>query len=945
MLGGMVVVGEVLGAKMGDLFERTDELESLSALVSRAAGGESGVGVVRGAPGVGKTSLLTAARTDALGQGMRVLSARGSPHERDYPFAVVSQLFGPVVLATDAGARPELFSGPARHAQRLFEPTGEVSSTSSDAAYATLYGLFWLLAGIAQAKPVLVAVDDAHLCDAASGGFLSFLARRLEGLPVTVLLAERSGEGAVDEWLAEVRDDPRVRMITPRPLSPQAVTAMAEGRLSGDVDEVLGQACWQATGGNPFFVRAALDELAREEVIGEARLERLHGLGPETVLRSVLVRLARSPAGAVAVAHAVAVLGDGAVLADTAKLAELPLAKARSAADGLTELGIFAADDRGVSFAHPIVRNALYRDLTSGARERLHARAAEMLMGGGVSAAQVAVHVLRSGRGLEGALDVLLTAGRTALAQGAPQVGASYFRRALEEPLDAERRAGLLIELGTAEAQAGDAGAVEHLSAGLRGAHDPERRVEAALALAHMLAAAERMAESVAILTELGDDLTESHPRVASRVFSELVSLGDLIARPLVPARARRLASSSDAAGLTHRAVELTAAAESAVDAGELAQQALADGELLARGDAVFAFACAMLIYAEEYSAAQHHLDQALASAVAASSAPGFIGASGQRALLNARRGRLVDAEADARAALDVVRLHDRQPWQTHTLTMVIEALLARGQATQAAAELERFLQFTDPPAGNQGALLLEARGRLRLELGDTRRAVDDLLGAGHRLEEWGLHNPSVAAWRSQAAIGLAALGQRGRAVELAEAELALARRWASPRALGVALRALAVVYNDERTIPLLNDACATLASSQAPVEHARALTDLGAALRRANQRNHAREHLRTALDIAHTAGALSLAQRAHTELIATGARPRMPLRTGVEALTPSERRIAQMAAVGQTNMAIAQDLFVTLKTVEMHLTSTYRKLDISSRAQLAHALAAQSSP
>ena len=640
----------------------------------------------------------------------------------------------------------------------------------------------------------------------------------------------------------------------------------------------------------------------------------------------------------------VAVLGDGAALADTAKLAELPLAKARSAADGLTELGIFAADGRGLSFAHPIVRNALYRDLTSGARERLHAHAARMLIDAGVSAAQVAVHVLRSSRGLEGALDVLLTAGRTALAQGAPQVAASYFRRALEEPLDAERRAGLLIELGSAEAQAGDAGAVEHLSAGLRGAHDPERRVEAALALAHMLAAGERMAESVAILTELGDDLTESHPRVASRVFSELVSLGDLIARPLVPARARRLASSSDAAGLTHRAVELTAAAESAVDAGGLAQQALAGGELLARGDAVFAFACAMLIYAEEYSAAQHHLDQALASAVAASSAPGFIGASGQRALLNARRGRLVDAEADARAALDVVRLHDWKPWQTHTLTMVIEALLARGQATQAAAELERFLQFTDPPAGNQGALLLEARGRLRLELGDTRRAVDDLLGAGQRLEEWGLHNPSVAAWRSQAAIGLAALGQRGRAVELAEAELALGRRWASPRALGVALRALAVVYNDERTIPLLNDACATLARSQAPVEHARALTDLGAALRRANQRNHAREHLRTALDIAHTTGALSLAQRAHTELTATGARPRMPLRTGVEALTPSERRIAQMAAVGQTNMAIAQDLFVTLKTVEMHLTSTYRKLDISSRAQLAHALAAQSS-
>jgi len=275
---------------------------------------------------------------------------------------------------------------------------------------------------------------------------------------------------------------------------------------------------------------------------------------------------------------------------------------------------------------------------------------------------------------------------------------------------------------------------------------------------------------------------------------------------------------------------------------------------------------------------------------------------------------------------------------------MMIEALLARGQTTHAAAELERALGSREPPADNQGALLLEARGRLRLELGDTQAAVDDLLEAGRRLDAWGLHNPSVAAWRSHAAFGLAALGKPDRASRLAGDEVKLARRWGSPRALGVALRAQALVYNDERTIPLLNDACATLARSQAPVEHARALTDLGAALRRANQRIQAREHLRAALATAHATGALSLVERAHTELTATGARPRMPLRTGVDALTPSERRIAHMAASGQSNVTIAQELFVTVKTVEMHLTSTYRKLDITSRSQLSDAIGAQSS-
>src|SRR5581483_1427389 len=110
-------------------------------------------------------------------------------------------------------------------------------------------------------------------------------------------------------------------------------------------------------------------------------------LGPETVLRSELVRLATSPAGAVALAHAVAVLGDGVALAITAELAEMPLVEAQSAADDVKAIGILTRDSRTLSFSHPIVRNALYRDLTPGARGRLHARAAQILMGAGAPTA------------------------------------------------------------------------------------------------------------------------------------------------------------------------------------------------------------------------------------------------------------------------------------------------------------------------------------------------------------------------------------------------------------------------------------------------------------------------------------------------------------------------------------------------------------------------------
>jgi DNA-binding CsgD family transcriptional regulator/tetratricopeptide (TPR) repeat protein len=936
-----VVLGRSAAVSDAGLFERADELDALRGVIAGAAEGASGTALVLGAPGAGKTSLLRAARSDAQERGLQVLSARGSPHESDYAFAIVRQLLGPVVLAAGDSGQQQLFSGAARHAQLLFDPPADAprAQPTGDPAYATMHGLFWMVAGIAQSRPVLVIVDDAHWCDAPSGRFLAFLSRRLEGLAVALLLAERSGEAATHGWLAELGGDPHTRVITPQPLSPQAITAIAADRIDGAVDDTLGQACWEATGGNPFFVTAALDEIARDPELGDTRLSRLRELGPETVLRSVLIRLARLPPGAVALAHAVAVLGDGATLDTAAGLSQLALVEARAAADGLRAIGVLAAFSEGLSFAHPIVRNALYRDLTPGARSRLHAEAALMLTRSSAATAQVAIHLLRSPTGQADAAATLESAAAGALAQGAPQVAATYLRRALEEPADDERRAGLLITLGRTEAQAGDADAITHLTAGLRGAKDPARRVDAAVTLAHALAASQRTAESVAILTELGDQLSESDPKLAAQIFSELVSLGDLIARPLVPVRARRLAPSTDPVGLTHRAVELTASATSAGEASRLAQAALADGELLERGDAVYAFACAMLIYTESFEAAGHFLDQALCGAAADGSAPRFVGASGQRALLNARRGALLDAEADARAAVEASQLHDWQLWQAHTLMALIDVLLARGQAKQAAAELDRALPSHQPPNDNHGALLLEARGRLRLELGETQAGVTDLLEAGRRLEQWGLHNPSVAAWRSHASLGLAALGDHQRAAELVGDEVALARRWGTPRALGVALRAQALVGSDERTIPLLHDACATLARSQAPVEHARALTDLGAALRRANHRTQARQHLQAALDIASATGAVSLAQRARTELEAAGARPRSVLRSGVDALTPSERRIAQMAAAGDANGTIAQALFVTIKTVEMHLTSTYRKLAIASRTELVEAL------
>ena len=199
---------------------------------------------------------------------------------------------------------------------------------------------------------------------------------------------------------------------------------------------------------------------------------------------------------------------------------------------------------------------------------------------------------------------------------------------------------------------------------------------------------------------------------------------------------------------------------------------------------------------------------------------------------------------------------------------------------------------------------------------------------------------PAMTRWRSLAAEALVLAGEPKKAVELAEVDLEAARSFGRPRPIGIALRALGLALEGEAGIERLQEAVAVLEPSRARLEHARALCDLGAALRRANQRTEAREVLSVSLDTAARCGAVRVARRATEELRATGARPRRVMLRGVESLTASELRVARLAAEGLTNREIAQTLFVTDKTVEKHLGNAYGKLEIKSRGELPAALA-----
>ena len=235
----------------------------------------------------------------------------------------------------------------------------------------------------------------------------------------------------------------------------------------------------------------------------------------------------------------------------------------------------------------------------------------------------------------------------------------------------------------------------------------------------------------------------------------------------------------------------------------------------------------------------------------------------------------------------------------------------------------------------------LHGRGRVQLATGAPEQALSDFLAAGEAAESIHIRNPAYIPWRSQAALALRQLGRIDEAQALAAEELKLSRRWGASRTIGVSLRALGLVEGGQAGAQLLREAVAVLEDSPARLEHARALIDLGAAQRRSNSRSEARQLLRQGIELAHRCGGSALVDYANNELAATGAHPRTIMLSGVEALTASERRVAQMAAEDLTNKEIAQALFVTVKTVEQHLGRAYRKLDISSRRELGAALAA----
>ncbi|MEU5977569.1 LuxR C-terminal-related transcriptional regulator [Streptomyces sp. NPDC047315] len=955
--------------------DRPREHREAAALLAdgaaRARAGEGGLVLVRGATGTGRTTVLDATVQDAAAHGMRVLRVRCAPGDTTAPFAAALQLLAPLPG----------FESPDAH--------GDERERAAQ--------LWRALCSYAEASPLLLAVDDVHLADGPSRRWLVEAARQADRLRLLLAVTERS-QYDVDPpapGFAHTLPPARVRTHTLPPLDPAAAAGHVRTAFPTATDAWVDD-CVRAAAGSPLLLRALLDDLGalgapgRHSTVPDTAAE----LYPGAYAAAVQWWLDSAGPGTKEVARSLAALDEGwdratAAGADSGCPTKGlgPLLAERAGADparvtgwltAAAHLGVlnvgpgapagptaalgvghhlprqreYGADPqharggaRQLRYAHRLLRDAVLSGVPTARRRATHRAAAEAMVHCGASTGTVARQLLLAAPvGATWTPTVLRDAASHAVRAGRDDDAVAFLRRALDEPLSGGQRQRLLTELGSLECAGRETAAgIPRLREALRLPGTPQDKVRAAVALGTALSWRGSTRAAVEVLRTVDGELA-GRPEVIGPLRTASIVLSDQ--DQTVREEVHRWLNETDdhspePAGPASRALRVrydaTAALTSADEAMRRLHALLAEPADPATEPFLLGTAAAVAQWADRLDEAERLVERGLAGQ--------------RRDVLNPMHHALLNVRADIAAARgEYGRLPDEPlvdgptgPTNVHAHTLI--ALVETGRPAEAARLADGFDLGAAPDSWELNRFLY-ARGVQRAAAGDAAGALHDFLECGRRQSARDVVSPLVTPWRSAAAECRLALGGPGEARELAEEELRLARVWGTPRTVGRALRVLGTVTGGRRGWELTEEAVLLLRGAPAAErELVAALIAQGRLLTAVTDgpggRSRARDSLREAADRAERLGAPRLRTLAEAALRDSGARRPTTARTGSRSLTPSERRIAGLAVDGLTNTEIAGRLYLARRTVETHLTSTYKKLGIRRRSELKEALAA----
>lgn len=940
---------------MGDenTLERGEELARIAAALDDAAKGNGRVLVIEGQAGIGKTHLLRATRELAAERGFGRLQAIGDELEAGLAWGVVRQMVERSISRYSGEVRDAILAGPTGKALAALD-AAPTAVTAGDAEVArTLHALWWVAVDLSSTRPLLISVDDAQWSDLPSIRFLAYLARRVADLPIALVVATRPPAQASGP-LAGLADSRQADRVLPGPLSPAAVAELGTSRGTPPAPAVV-DALHAACGGNPFLTGALLDELAvqQRDLADPATADEVARLGPAVVSRSLLARL---PDQASRLAGAAAVLGSRCDPWLAATVAGLPIEELSEAVEVLVTGHVMTSASGVLEFSHPVIREAVLSGLGAVQAGALHAAAARSLHGERIPADRVAAHLALAPRGtLPNAAAIYRQAATMCTAAGDDTTAAAHLRRAFgEDPGDAE----LEGELGLALLRAGEtAEARDHLRAAAVASDLHRARLlgAAASATAQLDGPASAVRELSAHLAQwptkgreparlalearLGV-LRQFLPEQRVAAVEHLAAFATLEgATPDERTLLGLLAQSGRFDGTDHTVVAATASR--ALCGGSLFEDGLSTSE----GMVGWVLAVMALSSTDRVDEARVEIAAAQERVRHAGSPVDFAMVANTAMFQAWRCGDVTGTEAHAEAAVAAIAPWELTP-QVHAIRATAAHLGALSAFERRDRDHARHLVATFD-AETRGAptivpvmWLHEARARIALGREEYERALAEAYALRDAMASAGMTSPMVP-WRAPAAFAMLRLGRDAEATTLAREHLEVARQWGAPSDVGAGLRLLAriAMTDPDERVATLEEAVGVLIASPHRLELAKSLLHLGEALRVVRRRTDAREHLTRALDLAAECGSTDVVQVATEALEALGDRPRRFLTIGADALTASERRVAELAVDGRTNRDIAQELFVTPKTVENHLGRIYTKLGINGRRQLAGAL------